>query len=172
MKRVRITVMAAALLGCAGVLAKPDPNEPCIAGASQFHHVNPQVLTAILRVEGMGDTQVVRNTNGTVDVGRGGINSVHFAELSRWGVAPDALMNGCINTYVAAWLVRRNLQRYGNTWSGYAAYHSKTPSHNVRYQILIANELVRMGVLPGPIQPVPPREVSRVQSISWSTGGR
>lgn len=132
------------------------PGDPCIAGAASFHGVNALVLTAILRVEGMRDSQVVGNTNGSVDVGRGGINSVHFKELSKWGIAPAHLLDGCVNTYVAAWLVRRNVARLGNTWAGYAAYHSRTPYYNHRYQILMLNELIRMGVVQGRIQPVPP----------------
>jgi hypothetical protein len=150
--------MVAALVGCAvpaAVVARADPSEPCVAAAAAHHRVNAAVLAAILRVEGMGDAQVTTNTNGTVDVGRGGINSVHFPELAKWGVQPGDLMDSCKNVFVAAWLVQRNIARYGNTWPGYAAYHSKTPQHNVRYQLLIVNELIRMGVLQGPLRPVP-----------------
>lgn len=114
------------------------------------------MLAAILRVEGMREDQVVANSNGTVDIGKGAINSVHLPELARWGVGPSDLKDGCKSTYVAAWLVARHLRRYGNTWAGYAAYHSTTPYFNNRYQVLLANELVRMGVLDAPLQPVPP----------------
>jgi hypothetical protein len=37
--------------------------------------------------------------------------------------------------------------RHGNTWFGVAAYHSVTPEHNARYQILIRKELMRVGAL-------------------------
>ncbi|MEJ8837756.1 lytic transglycosylase domain-containing protein [Ramlibacter sp. AN1133] len=154
-------VAAVALLGVMASVAHgsaahgSSSAEACIAGAAAFHEVNPTMLAAILRVEGMRERQVTVNSNGTQDVGRAAINSIHFAELGRWGVAPARLMDGCTNTYVAAWLVRKNLLRYGNTWAGYAAYHSRTPARNVRYQLLLANELTRMGVLSGPLQPLP-----------------
>lgn len=146
-------LLAAGMQQAAAVTA--HATDPCVAGAAAHHGVNASVLAAILRVEGMGEAQVTANTNGTVDVGRGGINSVHFPELALWGVHPRDLLDACKNVYVAAWLLQKNISRYGNTWAAYAAYHSRTPQHNIRYQLLIVNELIRMGVLQGPLRPVP-----------------
>lgn len=153
---VNVLTLAFACLPAWSQVQKAQPTDPCIQSAAQFHKVNAWVLAAILRVEGMGETQVVPNSNGSVDVGRGGINSVHFSELARWGVSPDDLLDGCKNVYVSAWLLARQVARYGNTWSAYASYHSRTPYLNHRYQILIANELMRMGVIQGTPMPVPP----------------
>jgi soluble lytic murein transglycosylase-like protein len=169
MKRVAACCAAAILMSASSVKAqaassKPMPSDPCVAGAAQYYWVNAAFLAAILRVEGMGETQVVTNTNGTIDVGRGGINSVHFAELARQGITPQALMDACVNTYVAAWLISKNIIRYGNNWAAYAAYHSRTPAHNRRYQLLLANELVRMGIYSGPITPVPPLQAAAASS--------
>ena len=86
---------------------------------------------------------VKRNTNGSVDVGMAQINSVHFAQLSQWGITPERLLDPCVAIHVAAWHLKRGLLRHGNTWFGVAAYHSVTPQHNARYQALIRQELQR-----------------------------
>lgn len=128
----------------------------CVAQASVFHFVNENILRAILRVESrMVEQTINRNTNGTIDVGLGGTNSVHFPELARHGIAPAHLLDGCVASYVAAWQLSRHIARYGNNMYGVAAYHSTSPYQNQRYQILVHNELVRMKVVAGPLRPVP-----------------
>jgi len=130
--------------------------ERCIVPASQLHQVNHFVLRAILRVEsGLNPGAIGRNGNGTVDVGIGQTNSMHFRELAQHGVAPEHLRDACVGTYVAAWHLRKMITRYGNTMFAIAAYHSTTPYFNQRYQILISNELIRSGAMKGNLTPVP-----------------
>ncbi len=135
-------------------LAKPAQHalpavERCLLPAAQRYGVNPQLLRAILQVEsGMKPDTVQHNTNGSIDVGMAQINSVHFPELSQWGITPQKLLDPCTATHVAAWHLKRGLLRYGNTWFGVAAYHSVTPAHNARYQALLRQELRRSGALP------------------------
>lgn len=130
--------------------------ERCVVPASLHHGVNFHVLRAILVVESrLNPATVSRNTNRTVDVGVAGINSIHFSELARHGIAPNDLLDACVSTYVAAWKLRHAVFRHGNTWFGVAAYHSTTPKFNKRYQALLQNELIRTGQLSGPIQHVP-----------------
>ena len=125
--------------------------------AAQFHQVNHDVLRAILRVETrLNPGTVTRNTNGTLDVGMGGMNSSNFPELAKHGVAPEHLLDACVASYVAAWHLKKNIAKYGNTWFGVAAYHSTTPYFNRRYQALLYNELVKSGTLEGALLPVPP----------------
>jgi len=120
--------------------------ERCILPAAQHHVVNPLVLRAILNVESsLQATAIHRNSNGTVDVGMGQINSIHFQELAKWGITPQKLMDACVSTYVAAWHLKKGIVKYGNTWFGIAAYHSATPEHNARYQSLIYRELEKTG---------------------------
>lgn len=120
----------------------------CVTPAAQYHSVNPWVLKAILKVEsGFNPTAVNRNPNNTVDVGIAQMNSMHFAELRQFGIAPGHLMDGCIATYVAAWHLAKQMKTYGNTWFGIAAYHSATPCFNSRYAGLLWNALVDMGAV-------------------------
>jgi soluble lytic murein transglycosylase-like protein len=124
---------------------------PCISAAADYHGVNPWVLRAILKVESdFNPSAVNRNANGTLDVGMAQINSIHFAELARWGIAPSNLMDGCIATYVAAWHLARQIKTYGNSWFAIASYHSASPCQNTRYAGLLWNVLVGWGVAPGP----------------------
>jgi hypothetical protein len=82
-----------------------------------------------------------RNTNGTVDIGMAQINSIHLPELARHGIQSQHLFDPCVATYVAAWLLRKNIDRHGLTWRGVAAYHSLTTEHNQRYQRLLMQAL-------------------------------
>lgn len=131
--------------------------ERCIVPAAIYHQVNHDILRAVLKVEsGLKPEAVGRNDNGTVDVGIGQMNSMHFKELAKYGVAPEYLKDACVGTYVSAWHLKKGIAKYGNTWFGIATYHSATPYFNNRYQILLRNELVKANVITGNLLPVPP----------------
>ncbi len=147
------STLALALMGmlCSGALAQNSSSvgvvespTACIAPAASFHKVNPQILTAILKVEsGLKPQAVGRNANGTVDLGIGQINSIHLPELKKYDIGPQDLMQACIGTYVAAWHLSKQYKRYGNTWFAVGAYHSITPEHNMRYQQLVYAQLTK-----------------------------
>lgn len=141
------------------------PVERCILPAAKYHSVNPHILRAILRVESNLDAAAVgKNDNGSVDVGIGQMNSIHFKALTKYGISPSHLKDACIGTYVSAWHLRKIVAQHGNTWETIARYHSSTPYFNKRYQILLRNELVRSKVLAGGIQSVPPLRKSDLAS--------
>lgn len=128
----------------------PDATN-CVEPAASYHRVNPWVLAAILKVESNFSSRAVnRNPNGTIDVGIGQINSIHFTKLGQYGITPAHLMDGCIGTYVAAWHLAQQIAKHGNTWFGVAAYHSTTPCFNDRYARLVWNVLVDWRVTAGP----------------------
>jgi len=136
--------------------AKLASAAPCVSAAADYHRVNPWILQAILKVEsGFNPSAVNRNANGTVDVGMAQINSIHFTELRKWGIAPAHLMNGCVATYVAAWHLANQIRVHGNTWYGIATYHSASPCQNRRYANLVWNTLTDWKVVPGPAAAVP-----------------
>jgi soluble lytic murein transglycosylase-like protein len=125
----------------------------CIAEAATYHRVNGAILEAIARHESGGSpSAVAKNTNGSVDVGLMQINSIHFADLSLKGVAPDHLLDECVAVFVGAWKLSKKMARHGNTWWAVGAYHSETPQYNVRYQNRIFAQLKSMGV-PLPSRP-------------------
>lgn len=164
MRVLRLTRVVIAGMFCCGSGSATPASPPafsteaerCIVPASLYHRVNYHVLRAILVVEsGLNPNAVNRNNNNTVDVGIGQINSIHFRELSTYGISPTDLKDICIGTYVAAWKLKKHVSRYGNTWDSIARYHSASSFNNHRYQVLLKNELIRSGVLRGTIQPVP-----------------
>ena len=124
------------------------PVDQCIADAAKFHRVDPQLLKAILMVESrLNPNAVNRNTNGTRDIGVAQVNSIHLPTLEKHGIRESELKDGCVNTYVGAWLLSKQIARHGLNWFGVAAYHSTTPSKNAQYQYLVYKELVRGGQL-------------------------
>ena len=161
-------VIAFALMGSTGPawsqseavpLPSQEPRQPqdCVTEAAAYHSVDPWTLRAILQVESRFNTNAVNRTaNGTTDVGIAQINSMHFRELGKFGIAPADLLNGCVASYVAAWHLRKQIIAYGNTWYAIGAYHSTTPCFNQRYTGLVWNALKSWGVVNGPsVTPIP-----------------
>ncbi len=134
----RLGVLLCVALFAAHPLAEAD----CFAAAAAFHHVNPLILRAIALVES-GDkppTVTNRNSNGSIDYGRMQINSIHLPELARYGVTKSDLFDACTSIYTGAWILRRNIDKYGNTWAAVGAYNSATPYLRDRY----AEKVMRM----------------------------
>lgn len=124
-------------------------NLPCIEQAAAFHGVNAQLLRAIFYVESRGNPSAIgKNTNGSIDVGLGQTNSIHFKELSHYGIAPEHLLDGCISSYVSAWHLAKQFKVYGNTWAAVGSYHSKTPIHRDKYAGMVYGVLRRWKALP------------------------
>jgi len=133
------------------------PLNKCILEAADYHGVNPYLLRSILMVESRLNPKAINtNKNGTRDIGVAQINSIHLPVLQTHGIKENHLMDACVNTYVGAWLLRKQIARYGMTWFGVAAYHSVTPEKNFRYQVLVYNEMVRSGAIQNVAMAVPP----------------
>ncbi|WP_224788650.1 lytic transglycosylase domain-containing protein [Pandoraea terrae] len=123
--------------------------DDCFEQAGMYQGVNPTLLRAIAWYESKGDPRAVhRNANGSVDIGQLQINSVHFTALAQNGVPSRALTDACVNIYVAAWLLKQKMVKYGNTWSAVGAYHSETPNKRDAYARGIQKVLVTWGELP------------------------
>jgi soluble lytic murein transglycosylase-like protein len=131
-------------LFCGAVHAQED----CFNQAAAYQGVNPSVLRAVAWFESKGDASAVnRNANGSVDVGQLQINSIHFGDLAREGVPHRALTDPCVNVYVAAWLLKQKMVKYGNTWRAIGAYHSESPKLRDAYARSIQKILVMWGEL-------------------------
>lgn len=147
--------------------------ERCIVPAAQYHGVNHDILRAILRVEsGLKPSTVARNDNGSIDVGIGQINSIHFKDLATYGISPRHLLDACVGTYVAAWNIKKHIAANGNSMQAIARYNSATPYFNRRYQILLHNELVKSGVVAGALMEVPPLRPGSAPSVRASRVSR
>jgi hypothetical protein len=133
----------ARVLWVLGVLAAacfaPHAQADCFDDAAAWQHLNPLILRAIAWQESHNRADATHeNANGSIDYGVMQINSIHLPELAQYGIRRDALMVPCKNVYIAAWHLRKQVVRYGNTWTAVGAYHSATPALRDDYARRIA----------------------------------
>lgn len=136
-KAVGLSIVMAAC-SC-GALAVGNAPRDCIDQAAAYHHVNPVVLRAMAWHESRMKSWVIgKNKNGSYDIGLMQINSIHLAELAKFGIGPQHLTDACVSAYVGAWKYRIKVNKHGNTWTAVGAYHSETPVHRDAYAAKIA----------------------------------
>lgn len=118
-------------------------NAFCFEEAAARHGVNAFMLSVIASHESrLKERSVVSNSNGSVDLGLMGINSVHLGGLGTFGIGREQLLSGCVNVNVGAWLLSKKIKKYGNTWRAYGAYHSENEPYSSIYQKKIYDEAV------------------------------
>jgi soluble lytic murein transglycosylase-like protein len=140
--RARRRIGVAMVLGA--LACSPGARADCFDAAAAYQGVSAPVLKAIAWVESHGNPEAMhRNANGSVDIGELQINSTHLQELSTYGINAQALRDECVNIYVAAWHLKKQIVKYGNTWAAVGAYHSATPSLRDAYAGLIRATLAR-----------------------------
>lgn len=113
----------------------------CFDEAAARYRVNEQVLRAIAFHESKLDPSImVSNSNGSTDIGLMGINTIHLGRgepLGRGGFTTKTLLQPCSNVMAGAFLLRKKMDQYGNTWQAVGAYHSTTEVYNQAYQAKI-----------------------------------
>ncbi len=119
----------------------------CIDDAAQYHNVNPWILRAIVQIESSSNPNAINvNSNSTVDIGLTGTNEIHFPELAKYGIRKDDLRDPCVSVYTGAWLLRKKIAKYGNTWIAVGAYHSETAIHRDVYIEKIKAQIKKWNV--------------------------
>ncbi|HEV3425337.1 MAG TPA: lytic transglycosylase domain-containing protein [Paraburkholderia sp.] len=130
MKPALLTV--AVVLG--SLLAAGQARADCFDEAASYQKVNPLILRAIAWQESHNRPDALhKNANGSTDYGVMQINSVHLPVLAQYGISSGTLMQPCKNVYIAAWHLRQQMNKYGNTWQAVGAYHSETPALRDKY---------------------------------------
>lgn len=122
-------------------------NAFCFEQAGAEYKIDPLLLKAIAIHESMLRPGTISgNSNHTYDIGLMGINSVHLRDsnLIRAGYSSDVLLDPCTNVRVGAWLLRKKIERWGETWWAVGAYHSETPERSQPYQWLIFRAYQRL----------------------------
>lgn len=120
----------------------------CFDMAAKRQSLNPQVLRAIARVESKMDPKAINhNKNGSTDIGIMQVNTIHMPELNAHGIKKKDLYHACTNIEVAAWLLRKKVDKYGPTWAAIGAYHSETPTLRDAYARLVHTELKNPSIL-------------------------
>lgn len=128
----------------------------CLLLASQTYHVPPAAMIGIMNIEGGRVGQQVLNVNGSYDLGPMQVNTLWLPRLARlWHVDERTAHvwvrdNGCINVYVAAWILRQKIDEGGDIYAGIARYHSATGWRGARYADKVIAVMERKGlVMPG-----------------------
>ncbi|KER65912.1 lytic transglycosylase [Burkholderia cepacia] len=146
----RGTVAVAVLFSCLTPCAFAD----CFDAAANYQGVSAYVLRAIAWVESRGNPAAEhRNGNGSIDIGELQINSIHLRELAGFGIDAQSLRDECVNIYVAAWHLKKQMLKHGNTWDAVGAYHSETPKLRDAYVRRIRQTLTRWGAGPAQFEP-------------------
>ncbi len=112
----------------------PQTYADCFDDAAAWQGVHAGVLRAIsLQENRRCDATVVRNRNGSSDMGCMQVNSVHLPELLKYGITKEGLLDPCTNIYVGARHYKKMVVKYGNTWTAVGAYHSEIPQRRDAY---------------------------------------
>lgn len=128
--------LTALLLSNYGIAANYDERIICSIAASIKYEIPANILLAISEKEGGKPWQVVKNKNGSVDIGPMQFNTSYLRELKRYGIESiDVAAPGCYPYDVAAWRVRNHLKNdSGDIWTRASNYHSRTPKFNRAYR--------------------------------------
>lgn len=133
--KISRAILSTCLALCA-MHAKAD----CFDNAAAYHGVNPWILRGIAFVESGFKANATRvNSNGSQDVGVTQTNSIHFLELSKYGISRNDLYDPCKSIHVAGWLLRKKINKHGNTWIAVGAYHSETPKYRDAYAAKVSS---------------------------------
>ena len=112
----------------------------CVVEAANRQGVPANILLAISSIESGKNGQLVKNKNGSTDIGHFQINTIHWGPkgiFTKHGINKDDVRwRGCYNAELAAWLLRQSLdEKTGqDIWVRAANYHSKTASRNAVYR--------------------------------------
>lgn len=99
--------------------------EGCVNQAARRYQVDKRLIHAIIQVESSGNPSALnRNANGTEDIGIMQINTSWLPTLARYGIDRHHLYDPCTNIHIGAWVLARNIARYGHTWRAVGAYNA------------------------------------------------
>lgn len=129
-------------LSTVAAVAQPTPKSmDCFEQAAQKYQLNTHILRAIAHTESRFNPAVISpaNQNGSYDIGIMQINSSWLPTLARYGISRAQLADACTNIHVGAWILRKNINAFGNNHQALARYNSANPLHQARYLNKIAS---------------------------------
>ncbi|MBJ8931606.1 transglycosylase SLT domain-containing protein [Citrobacter freundii] len=112
----------------------------CVIAAAHKYNNPANILLAISSMESGKNGQVVKNTNGSYDMGHFQINTIHWEGNKFDGVIEidyhDVAQRGCYNAALASWILKKRLLENSGVdyWTKVANYHSKTEKFNSIYK--------------------------------------
>jgi hypothetical protein len=133
-------------------MVQHDPIDACVQQAAAHYRAHPDIVRAVLRTENGKPGTVRWNKNGSFDMGPMQVNSVHLAELGKYGITQEKLTNDtCLNIHVGTYYLQKGiLKATGRAdtplefWRGVGNYRSETPGLNGNYQVRVWSNLVQL----------------------------
>ena len=123
-----------------------DRRAACMARSAAAYKLPLVLLQAIAKTEGGTTGTVSRNKNGSVDMGVMQVNSIHLQSaphrfLARGVTAQQLINDDCINIAAGASILRYEIDRAPDFWTGVARYHSRTPQFASIYLAKVVQHL-------------------------------
>lgn len=117
----------------------------CINEAAVEYHVPAKLIVTVLNVEQGKRGQIVKNKNGSYDIGPTQINSVWLSELSHFGISKYAIQyDPCANVKVGTWILSKAISSDSNLLKGIGNFHSHTPQHNDQYSQIVRTHFTQL----------------------------
>lgn len=99
-------------------------NANCWVHAGNRYEIDPWLLIAISKTESqLNQNSFNKNKDGSWDYGLMQINSSHMKTLEQMGIGVNELAEPCQQIMVGAWLLAKNIKKYGKTWNAVGAYN-------------------------------------------------
>lgn len=129
----------------AACVAGSGAHADCLDDAASYFELDPVLLHAIAKHESnMHADAVNRNRNGSYDIGLMQINTAWLPKLKEKGITAESLKNPCVNGYVGAWILRSNVERFGQTWKAVGAYNASSSDKQLKYANSVYSVLQRL----------------------------
>lgn len=102
----------------------------CWGYAANKYNVSPTLLYAIAQQESSLDPAIVmRNRDGSRDIGLMQINSQHLPHLRKIGINEQQLKDPCTSIIIGASILADMMKQYGYSWEAVGAYNAGTASN-------------------------------------------
>jgi len=114
------------LLASLILAAAQSANADCFDMAGRDYRIDPDLLRAIAWNESHYNISITgKNPSTGYGSGLMQIDSQHFAELSRYGIRPEHLLNdACMNIYTGAYYLAIAFKKWGQNWQAVGAYNA------------------------------------------------
>lgn len=120
----------------------------CINEAAIEYNIPAKLLITLLQVERGKRGQLIRNKNGSYDIGPAQINSSWLPELKAHGITQAQVQfDPCINIKVGAWIAAKAIASEKDLLAGIGDYHSHTKLYNQSYSQKIRIHFTKLHVL-------------------------
>jgi hypothetical protein len=132
------------------------PYLACMALVASIYHLPPRVLPSIQTIEGGWSGAIIRNTNGSEDLGVMQVNTLWIGPLVRYTGLPAPVVRQklvnvpCFNIAAAGAILRGYLdEANGELMQAIGYYHSHRPALGLPYQVRVRNAAATLFARPG-----------------------